>query len=330
MKRREFITLLGGAAAAWPLAARAQQGERMRRVGIFIGATAAGDADGQARIDVFRQAMELLGWTTGRNLQIEYRWGMADPAKVRKYAAELVAFAPDVILSSGTASLAQLLQETRTVPIVFANVADPVGAGFVDSLSRPGGNATGFMQFEYSLSAKWLELLKQIAPGVTRAAVLRDAALTSGTGQFAVIQSVASSVGVEVSPVNVRDGGEIERAVAAFARSPNAGLVVTSSALVVSHRELIIGLAARHKLPAVYYRRRFVDDGGLISYGFDLLDQYRRAATYVDRILKGEKPADLPVQTPTKYELVINLKTARALGLEVPPTLLARADEVIE
>jgi putative tryptophan/tyrosine transport system substrate-binding protein len=330
MKRREFITLLGGTAAAWPLAARAQQGERMRRVGIFIGATAAGDADGQARIDVFRQAMELLGWTTGRNLQIEYRWGMADPAKVRKYAAELVAFAPDVILSSGTASLAQLLQETRTVPIVFANVADPVGAGFVDSLSRPGGNATGFMQFEYSLSAKWLELLKQIAPGVTRAAVLRDAALTSGTGQFAVIQSVASSVGVEVSPVNVRDGGEIERAVAAFARSPNAGLVVTSSALVVSHRELIIGLAARHKLPAVYYRRRFVDDGGLISYGFDLLDQYRRAATYVDRILKGEKPADLPVQTPTKYELVINLKTARALGLEVPPTLLARADEVIE
>jgi putative tryptophan/tyrosine transport system substrate-binding protein len=330
MRRREFITLLGGAAAAWPLAARAQQGERMRRVGIFIGATAAGDADGQARIDVFRQAMELLGWTTGRNLQIEYRWGMADPAKVRKYAAELVAFAPDVILSSGTASLAQLLQETRTVPIVFANVADPVGAGFVDSLSRPGGNATGFMQFEYSLSAKWLELLKQIAPGVTRAAVLRDAALTSGTGQFAVIQSVASSVGVEVSPVNVRDGGEIERAVAAFARSPNAGLVVTSSALVVSHRELIIGLAARHKLPAVYYRRRFVDDGGLISYGFDLLDQYRRAATYVDRILKGEKPADLPVQTPTKYELVINLKTARALGLEVPPTLLARADEVIE
>jgi putative tryptophan/tyrosine transport system substrate-binding protein len=308
--RREFITLLGSA-AAWPVAARAQ--ERVRRVGVFVGATAEGDAEGQARINAFRQAMELLGWTTGRNLQIEYRWGLADPANVRKYAAELVAFAPDVILSSGTASLAQLLQETRTVPIVFVNVADPVGAGFVNSLSRPGGNATGFMQFEYSLSAKWLELLKQTAPGVTRAAVLRDAALTSGTGQFAVIQSVAPAVGV-----------------AAFARSPNGGLVVTSSALVVRHRELIIGLAARHKLPAVYYRRLFVDDGGLMAYGYDLLDQFRRAATYVDRILKGEKPADLPVQAPTKYELVINLRTAKALGLEIPPTLLARADEVIE
>jgi putative ABC transport system substrate-binding protein len=278
----------------------------------------------------FRQAMELLGWAIGRNLQIEYRWGGADAANLRKFAAELAAFAPDVILSSGTASLGPLLQETRTVPIVFVNVSDPVGAGFVNSLSRPGGNATGFMQFEYSLSAKWLELLKQIAPGVTRAAVLRDAALTSGTGQFAVIQSVASAVGVEVSPVNVHDAGEIERAVAAFASSPNGGLVVTSSALVVRYRELIIGLAAQHKLPAVYYRRLFVNDGGLISYGYDLLDQYRRAATYVDRILKGEKPADLPVQAPTKYELVINLKTAKAMGLEVPPTLLARADEVIE
>jgi putative ABC transport system substrate-binding protein len=326
--RREFITLLGGAAVAWPLAARAQ--ERVRRVGVFVGATAEGDAEGQARINAFRQAMELLGWTTGRNLQIDYRWGLADPANVRKYAAELVAFAPDVILSSGTASLAQLLEETRTVPIVFVNVADPVGAGFVNSLSRPGGNATGFMQFEYSLSAKWLELLKQIAPGVTRAAVLRDAALTSGTGQFAVIQSVASAVGVEVSPVNVHDAGEIERAVAAFARSPNGGLVVTSSALVVRHRELIIGLAARHKLPAVYYRRLFVDDGGLMAYGYDLLDQFRRAATYVDRILKGEKPADLPVQAPTRYDLVINIKTANALGLTVPDKLLATADEVIE
>jgi ABC-type uncharacterized transport system substrate-binding protein len=328
VRRREFITVLGGAAAAWPLAARAE--ERVRRVGVLLGANAAGDAEGQARIDAFRQAIELLGWTTGRNLQIEYRWGAADAANLRKYAAELAAFAPDVILSSGTASLGPLLQETRTVPIVFVNVSDPVGAGFVNSLSRPGGNATGFMQFEYSLSAKWLELLKQIAPGVTRAAVLRDAALTSGTGQFAVIQSVASAVGVEVSPVNVHDAGEIERAVAAFARSPNGGLVVTSSALVVRHRELIIGLAAQHKLPAVYYRRLFVNDGGLISYGYDLLDQYRRAAGYVDRILKGEKPADLPVQAPTKYELVINLKTAKTLDLDLSPTLLARADEVIE
>jgi putative tryptophan/tyrosine transport system substrate-binding protein len=327
MRRREFITLLGGA-AAWPLAAKAQ--ERVRRVGVLLGANAAGDAEGQARIDAFRQAMELLGWTTSRNLKIEYRWGGADAANLRKYAAELAASAPDVILSSGTASLGPLLQETRTVPIVFVNVSDPVGAGFVNSLSRPGGNATGFMQFEYSLSAKWLELLKQIAPGVTRAAVLRDAALSSGTGQFAGIQSVASAVGVEVSPVNVRDAGEIERAIAVFARSSNGGLVVTSSALVVRHRELIIGLAAQHKLPAVYYRRLFVNDGGLVSYGYDLLDQYRRAATYVDRILKGERPADLPVQAPTKYELVVNLKTAKALGLDMPATVLARADEVIE
>ena len=327
--RRKFITALGGAAVAWPLAGRAQT-DRVRRVGIFVGATAAGDAEGQGRIDAFRQAMELLGWTTSRNLQIESRWGVADPANVRKFAVELVASAPDVILSSGALSLGQLLQETRTVPIVFVNVADPVGAGFVNSLSRPGGNATGFMQFEYSLSAKWLELLKQVAPGVTRAAVLRDAALTSGTGQFAVIQSVASSVGVEVNPVNVHDAGEIERAVAAFARSPNGGLVVTSSALVVRHRELIVGLATRHKLPAVYYRRLFVDDGGLVSYGYDLLDQFRRAATYVDRIFKGEQPADLPVQAPTKYDLVINLKAAKAIGLTVPLTLLARADEVIE
>ena len=291
---------------------------------------AADDAEGQARVESFRQAMELLGWTTGRNLQIDYRWGMADPVNIRKYAAELSTLAPDVILSSGAASLGSLLQETRTVPIVFVNVADPVGGSFVNSLSRPGGNATGFMQFEYSLSAKWLELLKQIVPGVTRAAVLRDAALTHGIGQFAVIQSVASSVGVEVSPVNVHNAGEIERAVAAFARSPNGGLVVTSSPSVVRHRELIIGLAAQHKLAAVYYRRLFVNSGGLISYGFDLLDQYRRAAGYVDRILKGEKPADLPVQAPTKYDLVINLKTAKALGIEVPPSLLARADEVIE
>jgi ABC-type uncharacterized transport system substrate-binding protein len=328
LRRRAFITLLGGAAAAWPLAARAQQAERMRRVGVLIGA--ADDAEGQARLVAFGQGLAQLGWTVGRNLQIEPRWGMADPTNIRRYSAELVAFAPDVILTSGAAPFAQLLQETRTVPIVFVNVLDPVSAGFVNSLSRPGGNATGFMQFEYSLSAKWLELLKQIAPSITRAAVLRDAALTGGIGQFAVIQSVASSVGVEVSPVNVHDADEIERAVAAFARSPNGGLVVTSSAWVVRHRELILGLAAQHKLPAVYFRRLFVNDGSLLSYGYDLLDQFRRAAGYVDRILKGEKPADLPVQAPTKYELVVNLKTAKALGLQIPPSVLARADEVIE
>jgi putative tryptophan/tyrosine transport system substrate-binding protein len=329
MRRREFIALLGGAAADWPLAARAQQSDRMRRIGVLNG-QATNDPDAQANIAAFLRGLQQLGWTDGRNVRIDHRWAAGNPADIRKYAAELVALAPDVILAAGATQLGPLLQATRTVPIVFVNVADPVGAGFVNSLSRPGGNATGFMQFEYSLSAKWLELLKQIAPGVTRAAVLRDPAITAGTGQFAVIQSVASSVGVEVSPVNVHDAGEIERAVAAFARSPNGGLVVTSSALVVRHRELIIGLAAQHKLPAVYYRRLFVNDGGLLSYGYDLLDQFRRAATYVDRILKGEKPADLPVQAPTKYELIINLKTAKALGIDVPPPLLARADEVIE
>jgi putative ABC transport system substrate-binding protein len=329
MRRREFITLLGGA-AAWPLAARAQQSERMRRIGVLTAATPADDPDGQARLAAFLQVLQQLGWTDGRNLRIDYRWGLGDANNIRRYAAELAALAPDVILSVGTASMGPLLQATRTVPIVFVSVADPVGAGFVDSLARPGGNATGFIQFEYSLSGKWLELLKQIAPGVTRAAVFRDPAITSGIGQFAVIQSVAPSLGVEVSPINVRDAGEIERAVAAFARSPNGGLIVTSGAGSVLHRELIIALAARYKLPAVYYRRYFVTSGGLISYGFDLVDQYRHAAGYVDRILKGEKPADLPVQAPIRYELVINLKTARALGLDVPATVLARADEVIE
>jgi putative tryptophan/tyrosine transport system substrate-binding protein len=330
MRRREVITLLGGAALAWPLAARAQQGERMRRIGVLAGGAAAGEVDTQARNAALEQSLELLGWTVGRNVQIDYRYGLADAANVRKYAAELVAVAPDVILVSGASALAPLLQATRKVPIVFVSVADPVGAGFVESMARPGGNATGYIQFEYSLSGKWLELLKEIAPGVTRAAVLRDSTITAGVGQFAVIQSVASSAGLDVSPVNLRDAGEIERAVTAFARSPNGGLVVTASALTLVHSQLIITLAARHKLPAVYPRRLYVANGGLISYGFDALDQVRSAAGYVNRILRGEKPADLPVQAPTKYELVINLKTAKALGLHIPDKLLARADEVIE
>jgi putative ABC transport system substrate-binding protein len=330
VRRRAFITLLGGAAAAWPLAARAQQADRVRRIGALIGAPSADNPDAQANIRAFLQVLQQLGWTDGGNVRIDIRWGAGNADDIRKYAAELAALAPDVIFASGTASVGPMLQATRTVPIVFANVADPVGAGFVDSLARPGGNASGFIQFEYSLSGKWLELLKQIAPGVTRAAVLRDPAITSGIGQFAVIQSVAPSVGVEVSAINVRDAGEIERAVTAFARSSNGGLIVTASALAVLHRQPIIALAARHKLPAVYYRRYFVTSGGLISYGYDVVEQFRGAAGYVDRILKGATPADLPVQAPTKYELVINLKTAKALGLEVPPTLLARADEVIE
>jgi putative ABC transport system substrate-binding protein len=330
MRRREFITLLGGAAAAWPLAARAQQADRVRRIGALIGAPSADNPDAQANIRAFLQVLQQLGWTDGGNVRIDIRWGAGNADDIRKYAAELAALAPDVIFASGTASVGPMLQATRTVPIVFANVADPVGAGFVDSLARPGGNASGFIQFEYSLSGKWLELLKQIAPGVTRAAVLRDPAITSGIGQFAVIQSVAPSVGVEVSAINVRDAGEIERAVTAFARSSNGGLIVTASALAVLHRQLIIALAARHKLPAVYYRRYFVTSGGLISYGYDVVEQFRGAAGYVDRILKGATPADLPVQAPTKYELVINLKTAKAMDLDIPATVLARADEVIE
>ena len=329
MKRREFITLLGGAAAAWPLAARAQQGERMRRIGVLLPA-AADDPEYQARVGAFLQALALLGWTIGRNVRIDTRWATANAADIRRHAAELAALAPDVILAHGASTVGPLLQATRTVPIVFPIMPDPVGAGFVDSLARPGGNVTGFMTYEYSVSGKWLELLKQIAPGVTRAAVLRDPATSTGIGQFAAIQAVAPSLGVEVNPVNMRDAPEIERAVAAFARAPNGGLIVTASAAAALHRDLIITLAARHKLPAVYFERSFVAAGGLISYGPDYIDQYRRAAGYVDRILKGEKPADLPVQAPTKYELVINLKTAKALGLEVPPTLLARADEVIE
>jgi putative tryptophan/tyrosine transport system substrate-binding protein len=328
MRRREFITLLGGAAAAWPLATWAQD-NRMRRIGVLMN-LASDDAEGQARLAAFHQGLQQLGWTVGRNVQIDYRWGAGDADRIRKFAAELVALAPDVILSTGSPSAAALQQATRTVPIVFVTVVDPVSSGFVDSLARPGGNITGFSLYEYSISGKWLELLKEIAPGITRAAVIRDPALTAGGGQLGVIQAVAPSVGAEVIPVNVRDAGEIERAITAFARSPNGGLIVTGSTLAAIHRDLIVTLAARHKLPAVYFQRYFVVAGGLISYGSGLVDQYRDAAGYVDRILKGEKPADLPVQAPTKYELVINLKTAKTLGLEVPHTLLARADEVIE
>jgi putative ABC transport system substrate-binding protein len=328
MRRREFITLIGGAAVAWPIVARAQQPERMRRIGIILPA-AADDADFQTWVGAFLQALGQLGWTIGRNVRIDTHWATTNATEIRRHAAELVALAPDVIVASGTSTVGPVLQVTRTVPVVFPTVVDPVGAGFVDSLARPGGNATGFLIFEYSLGGKWLELLKQIAPGVTRVAVLRDAA-TSGLGQFGAIQAVAPSLKVEISPVNMRDAGEIERAIAAFARSPNAGLILTGSGPSIFHHNLIITLAARHKLPAVYYERFFVAAGGLISYGPDRIDQFRRAAGYVDRILKGEKPADLPVQAPTKYQTVINLKTAKALGLTVPPLLLASADEVIE
>ncbi len=328
MKRRTFITLLGGA-AAWPLAAWAQQPEGMRRIGVLMN-TAADDPEGQARNTAFVQALQQFGWTEGRNIRIDYRWSAGNADRTRGYAAELVALAPEVILAPGSASAGPLLQTTRAVPIVFVTTVDPVGAGFVASLARPGGNATGFLAFEYGISAKWLELLKEVAPRVTRAAVIRDPAIAAGAGQLGAIQSVAPSFGVELSPVNVRDATEIERDVAAFARAPNGGLIVTPSALTLNHRVQIITLAARHNLPAVYSDRHWVTGGGLISYGPDRVDQYRRAAGYVDRILKGEKPADLPVEAPTKYELVINLKTAKALGLDVPPTLLARADAVIE
>ena len=328
MLRREFITLASGAAATWPLTAHAQQPERMRRIGAFAGIE--DDAEGQARFAAFVQGLRQLGWTDGRNVRIDYRWGGGNADNIRKHAAELASLAPDLILAAGAAVVGPLLQATRTVPIVFVVVPDPVGAGFVDSLARPGGNATGFITYEYSISAKWLELLKQIAPAVTRAAILRDPAISTGIGQFGAIQAVAQSLGMEVIPVNVRDAREIERAVAAFALSSNGGLIVTASALVVIHRDLIIALAARHKLPAVFYERNFVAAGGLVSYGPDYLDEFRRAAGYVDRILKGEKPADLPVQAPTKYKLVINLKTARTLGLTMPPSLLSTADEVIE
>jgi ABC-type uncharacterized transport system substrate-binding protein len=325
MRRRDFVALLGGGVAGWPLAARGQQPERMRRIGVLMN-VAAEDSESQTRIAAFQQSLQQLGWTNGGNVRIEIRWGAGDVERIRRHATELVALTPDVILASGTPVTAALQQATVNVPIVF----DPVGAGFVESLARPGGNTTGFPVFEYGMSAKWLELLKEIAPRVTRAAVLRDLAIAAGSGQLGAIQAVAPSLGVELSPVGVRDAGEIERAVTAFARGSNGGLIVTGSTATVVHRELIVMLAARHRLPAVYAFRYFVTSGGLISYGPDSIDPFRRAAGYVDRILKGEKVADLPVQAPTKYELVINLKTAKALGLDVPTSLVARADEVIE
>jgi putative ABC transport system substrate-binding protein len=327
--RRKFLATLGSAAAAWPLAARAQQADRVRRVGVLMNLT-ADDPEASTRVTALAQGLQQLGWTDGRNVRIDYRWGAADADRSRKYAAELVTLAPDVILASGTPAAAALQQATRTVPIVFVNAVDPVGAGLVDSLAQPGGNATGFILFEYGISAKWLELLREIAPQLKRAAVLRQPDIASGIGQLAVIQAAAPSFGVEVRPVGVRDAEEIERAVTAFARSPNGGLIVAASTLAGVHRKLIIALAARHRLPAVYSLRYYATDGGLISYGPNTIDPFRRAADYVDRILRGEKPADLPVQAPTKYGLVINLKTAKALGLDVPATLLARADEVIE
>jgi putative ABC transport system substrate-binding protein len=329
MKRRAFITGLGGAALIWPLAARAQQPERIRRIGVLLPA-AADDAEFQARVGAFRQALAQSGWTIGRNVQIDIRWATTNAADIRRHVAELVALAPDVILAHASTTVGPLLQATRTVPIVFPVVGDPVAAGFVDSLARPGGNATGFMDFEYGMAAKWLELLKQLAPDMARVAVLRDPGIPTGPAQFGVIQAAAPSLRVEVIPVNMRDAPEIERDVAAFARSGNGGLIVTASSPARRHRDLIVALAARHQLPAVYFDRPFVAAGGLISYGSDSIDPYRRAAGYVDRILKGEKPADLPVQAPTKFELVVNFKTAKALGLTVPPALLARADEVIE
>jgi putative ABC transport system substrate-binding protein len=327
MRRREFIAALGGA-TAWPLLARAQQPGRMRRIGVLM-SVAADNPEGQARLAAFVKGLQQLGWTDGNNVQVETRWGAGDAERTRKFAAELVSLAPDVILASGDAVVA-LRQVTRTLPIVFTIIADPVGTGVVDSLAHPGGNATGFSGYEYGFGAKYLELLKEIAPSVKRVAVLRNADESEGIGQFAGIQAVAPALGVELSPIGVRDPGEIERAVTAFARSPNGGLIVTGSAPAAIHRNLIVTLAASHRIPAVYYGRFFCTAGGLICYGPDLVDQHQRAAGYVDRILKGEKPADLPVQTPNKLELAINLKTAKALGLDVPPTLLARADEVIE
>jgi putative ABC transport system substrate-binding protein len=328
VNRREFITLLGGA-AAWPLAARAQQGERMRRIGVLM-PLAAGDPEGQVRLMAFVQGLQEHGWTVGRNVQLDIRWAAGEPNLIRRYAAELVGLAPDVILGAVTTSVQALLEVTRTIPIVFAGATDPVGGGLVASLARPGGNVTGFSVQEFGLRAKSLELLKELSPRTARVAVLRDSTTTGGIAQFASVQTAAPALGVELTSIDLRDAGEIERTVAAFARQPNGGLIVTTGARGYAHRELIVKLAAQHRLPAVYPFRHWVTDGGLVSYGTDPIDPYRRVATYVDRILKGEKPADLPVQAPTKYELVVNLKTAKALGLTVPLPLLGRADEVIE
>jgi len=329
MRRRDFIKVIASAVASWPHAARAQLGERMRRIGAMM-LLAEDDPQQKVWTESFLRGLQEAGWNDRRNIQIDYRWGGGDSARARRYAGELVALAPDVILAPGSASLGPLLQATRDIPIVFVHVPDPVGAGFVDSLAKPGGNATGFLLFEYGISTKWVQLLKQIAPAVTRVAVIRDAAITAGIGQWSAIQAMAPLVGIEVVPVNVRDSAEIERTVAAFARASNGGLIVTGSALATTHRDLIIALANQHKLPAVYYEPLFVHGGGLISYGPDLADQYWRSAGYVDRILKGAKPAELPVQAPIKFHLAVNVKTAKALGLDVPQSLLSVADEVIE
>ena len=327
--RRELLAALGGAAVAWPLAASAQQPDRVRRIGV-LNVLTEDDPESVARRAVFEQALRALGWTAGTNLRIDYRWTGNDPARIQKFAAELAALKPDVILASGNLVIAPMLQAARTTPIVLAQVIDPVGSGFVESMARPGGNVTGFTQFEYSLAGKWLELLKEIAPRVTRVAVLRDPTRGPGIGQFAVIQAMAPPHAVELTPINANDSPEIQtKRIAAFASSPNGGLIVTVGGTAV-RRDVVISAAVKNRLPAIYPRRYFAADGGLISYGPDTIEQYRWAADYVDRILKGEKPADLPVQAPTRYELVVNLKTAKALGLEVPPTLLARADEVIE
>jgi putative ABC transport system substrate-binding protein len=329
MRRRDFIKVIGGLGATWPLAARAQQGERPRRIGVLM-STAADDREGQARIDAFVQGLRELGWIDGRNVRMDARWAAGNADRAREYAAELVTLLPDVILASGGSVLGFLLQATRTVPVVFTQTPDPVGAGFVNNLARPGGNATGFSNFDYSIGGKWLELLKQIAPRVTRVAVVRDPATPQGIGQFSAVYTVAPSLGLDVSPINASEPGELERTITAIGNIPNSGMIVTGSSFAIAHRELVTRLANQHKLPTVYPLRLFATAGGLISYGADAIDPHRRAAGYVDRILKGERPADLPVQNPTKYELVINMKAAKALGLSVPDTLLARADEVIE
>jgi len=329
MNRRDVITLIVAAATMWPLAALAQQGQSMRRIGV-LQALAVDDPEALARVTALAQGLQQLGWTVGRNIRIEYRWGAGDADRIRQQAAELVALAPDAILTVGASTTAPMLRATRTVPVVFVAVVDPVGASFVDSMARPGGNATGFTNFEYSMGAKWLELLKEVAPAVARAAVVRDPDLSLGAGQFAAVQTAAPSLGIEAKPVNVADPAEIERAIAAFARSGNGGLIVTASGLAALHRNILVALAARHKLPAVYFERYFATAGGLISYGTSVVEPHRLGATYIDRILRGEKPADLPVQAPNKYELVVNLKTAKALHLSIPTSVLVRADEVIE